>query len=50
MRHHALPALTMIEAAGLIGISHARSLGPMRDYRDRPDVDWLAGGRPARAR
>jgi hypothetical protein len=50
MRHKALPALTMIEAAGLIGITHARSLGPSRDYRDRPEVDWLVGGRASRAR
>jgi hypothetical protein len=54
MRHRAVPAATMIVAAGLIGISQARLPRPIRDYRDRVSVemsdmalhdtigDWLA--------
>ena len=38
MRQKALPALTIIEAAGLISITHARLTWPIRDYRDRVDV------------
>ena len=35
MRQKALPAFTIIEAAGLISITHARSTWPIRNYRDR---------------
>jgi hypothetical protein len=55
MRQRTIPAATMIVAASLIGISHARLPRPIRDYRDRVTVetsgiastdlavDWLGG-------
>jgi hypothetical protein len=55
MRHKAVPAATMIVAAGLIGVTHARLPRPIRDYRERvsvetsaialldDNVDWLGG-------
>src|SRR5262249_17787105 len=39
MRHRAIPAATMIVAAGLIGITQARLPRPIRDYRDRVSVE-----------
>ena len=39
MRHRAVPAATMIVAAGLIGITQARLPRPVRDYRDRVTVE-----------
>lgn len=39
MRHRAVPAATMIVAAGLIGFSHARLPRPVRDYHDRVAVE-----------
>src|SRR5262249_18562376 len=39
MHQKALPALTIVEAAGLISITHARSTWPIRDYRDHVDVE-----------
>jgi hypothetical protein len=39
MRHKAIPAATMIVAAGLIGITQARLPRPIRDYRDRVSVE-----------
>ena len=53
MRHKAVPAATMIVAASLIGITHARLPRPIRDYRERggaeisaitlldDPIDWL---------
>jgi hypothetical protein len=42
MRHRAVPAATMIVAAGLIGITQARLPRPVRDYRDRVTVEMSA--------
>jgi hypothetical protein len=42
MRHRAVPAATMIVAAGLIGISQARLPRPVREYRDRVTVEMSA--------
>jgi hypothetical protein len=42
MRHRAVPAATMIVAAGLIGITQARLPRPVRDYRDRVAVEMSA--------
>ena len=42
MRHKALPAATMIVAASLIGITQARLPRPIRNYRDRVDVETSA--------
>ena len=42
MRHKAVPAATMIVAAGLIGITHARLPRPIRDYRERVSVEMSA--------
>jgi len=39
MRHKAVPAATMIVAASLIGITHARLPRPIRDYRERVGVE-----------
>jgi hypothetical protein len=39
MRHRAVPAATMIVAAGLIGITQARLPRPVRDYHDRVAVE-----------
>ena len=39
MRHKAVPAATMIVAAGLIGITQARLPRPIRDYRERVSVE-----------
>jgi hypothetical protein len=38
MRHRAVPAATMIVAAGLIGITQARLPRPVRDYHYRVGV------------
>jgi hypothetical protein len=58
MRHKAVPAATMIVAAGLIGITQARLPRPVRDYRERVSVemstiallddkvDWLGARAP----
>jgi hypothetical protein len=42
MRHKAVPAATMIVAAGLIGITQARLPRPIRDYHDRVTVEMSA--------
>jgi len=42
MRHKAVPAATMIVAAGLIGITQARLPRPIRDYRERVGVEISA--------
>jgi len=42
MRHRAVPAATMIVAAGLIGITQARLPRPVRDYRERVSVEMSA--------
>lgn len=42
MRQRAVPAATMIVAAGLIGITQARLPRPVRDYRDRVSVEMSA--------
>jgi hypothetical protein len=42
MRHRAVPAATMIVAAGLIGITQARLPRPVRDYHDRVAVEVSA--------
>ena len=42
MRHRALPAATIILAAGLIGITQARLPRPVRDYRERVSVEMSA--------
>ena len=42
MRYRAVPAATMIVAAGLIGISQARLPRPVRGYHDRVSVEELA--------
>jgi hypothetical protein len=39
MRHKAVPAATIIVAAGLIGITQARLPRPIRDYRERVSVE-----------
>jgi hypothetical protein len=39
MRHRAVPAATMIVAAGLIGITQARLPRPVRGYHDRIAVE-----------
>jgi hypothetical protein len=39
MRHKAVPAATMIVAASLIGISHARLPRAIRGYRERVSVE-----------
>lgn len=39
MRHKAVPAATMIVAASLIGITQARLPRPIRDYRERVNVE-----------
>jgi hypothetical protein len=39
MRHKAVPAATMIVAAGLIGITQARLPRPVRGYHDRVAVE-----------
>jgi hypothetical protein len=39
MRHKAVPAATMIVAAGLIGITQARLPRAIRDYRERVTVE-----------
>jgi hypothetical protein len=39
MRHKAVPAATMIVAAGLIGITQARLPRPIRGYRERVSVE-----------
>jgi hypothetical protein len=39
MRYRAVPAATMIVAAGLIGITQARLPRPVKDYRDRVTVE-----------
>jgi hypothetical protein len=39
MRYRAIPAATMIVAAGLIGITQARLPRAIRDYRDRVSVE-----------
>ena len=39
MRYRAVPAATMIVAAGLIGITQARLPRPVRDYRERVIVE-----------
>jgi hypothetical protein len=39
MRHNAVPAATMIVAAGLIGITQARLPRPIREYRERVSVE-----------
>ena len=45
MRDKAIPALTMIVAAGLIGLAQARLPRPIRDDRDRAAVEMLATSR-----
>lgn len=42
MRYRAVPAATMIVAAGLIGMTQARLPRPVRDYRDRVSVEMSA--------
>ena len=42
MRDKAIPALTMIVAAGLIGLAQARLPRPIRDDRDRVNVEMSA--------
>lgn len=42
MRYRAVPAATMIVAAGLIGISQARLPRPVRGYHDRVSVEMPA--------
>jgi hypothetical protein len=42
MRQTAIAAVTMIAAAGLIGITQARLPRPVRDYRDRVTVEMSA--------
>jgi len=42
MREKAIPALTMIVAAGLIGLAQARLPRPIRDDRDRLNVEMSA--------
>jgi hypothetical protein len=42
MRHRAVPAATMIVAAGLIGLTQARLPRPVRDYHDRVGVEMSA--------
>ena len=42
MRHRAVPAATMIVAAGLIGITQARLPRPVRGYHDRIAVEMPA--------
>jgi hypothetical protein len=42
MRDKAIPALTMIVAAGLIGLAQARLPRPTRDDRDRVNVEMSA--------
>ena len=42
MREKAIPALTMIVAAGLIGLAQARLPRPIRDDRDRINVEMSA--------
>jgi hypothetical protein len=42
MRHRAVPAATMIIAAGLIGMTQARLPRPVRDYHDRVMVEMPA--------
>jgi hypothetical protein len=42
MRHRAVPAATMIVAAGLIGMTQARLPRPVRDYHDRVMVEMSA--------
>ena len=42
MREKAIPALTMIVAAGLIGLAQARLPRPIRDDRDRANVEMSA--------
>jgi hypothetical protein len=58
MRDKAIPALTMIVAAGLIGLAQARLPRPIRDDRDGVSVEMSAitrfhaldwGGRPLRS-
>ena len=44
MRHRAVPAATMIVAAGLIGITQARLPRPVRNYHDRVAVEMSAIG------
>jgi hypothetical protein len=39
MRHKAVPAATMIVAAGLIGITQARLPRAIRDYRERVSIE-----------
>jgi hypothetical protein len=39
MRYKAVPAATMIVAAGLIGITQARLPRPIRTYRERVSVE-----------
>jgi hypothetical protein len=42
MRYRAVPAATMIVAAGLIGITQARLPRPVRGYHDRIAVEMSA--------
>ena len=42
MRDKAIPALTMIVAAGLIGLAQARLPRPIRDDRNRVNVEMSA--------
>jgi hypothetical protein len=42
MRDKAIPALTMIVAAGLIGLAQARLPRPIRDDRDGVNVEMSA--------
>jgi hypothetical protein len=42
MRYRAVPAATMIVAAGLIGIAQARLPRPVRNYHDRVTVETSA--------
>jgi hypothetical protein len=42
MRYRAVPAATMIVAAGLIGIAQARLPRPIRNYHDRVTVEMSA--------
>ena len=42
MREKAIPALTMIVAAGLIGLAQARLPRPIRDDRNRANVETSA--------
>jgi hypothetical protein len=44
MRQKAVPAATLIIAASLIGITQARLPRPVRDYRDRVNVEMPAVG------